>query len=57
MHFMQLPIEFWLEDQEYKRNKSLATMDKESIIGEGEYAPTKDGQREGGTSAVTRSPG
>ena len=57
MYLMQLPIEYWLEDQEYKRNKSLATMDKESIIGEGEYAPTTDGKAEGGKSAVTRSPG
>ncbi len=54
MYLMKLEIQYWLEDQQLKRNKVRATMDKEYAISEGEYAPDEKGFAEGGKSAVTR---
>ena len=49
MYFMQLELKYWQEDQAAKRRKVQLTMQKETGIGEGEYAP------DGGTSSVTRT--
>ena len=55
MYLMKIEKQWWEEDQKLKKLKVRHTMEKESIVGEGEYAPTPDGRAEGGTHAVTRS--
>ncbi len=54
MYLMKLDMESWEEDQELKRQRVRATMEKEAAIGEGEYAPEPGGKAEGGTTAITR---
>ena len=54
MHFMQIEIQYYREDQKLKKEKVRATMYQETAIGAGEYAPTPDGRPEGGTSSVVR---
>jgi len=56
MFLMQIEKKYYLEDLDFKRQRVNATMNQESGIGDGEYAPTTDGKPEGGTSSVTRSP-
>lgn len=53
MHLMKLELKYWKEDQKLKQAKVRATMEAETIIGDGEYAPTPGGSPEGGTSAIT----
>lgn len=48
MYLMRLPIEYYNEDQQLKREKVQATMDSETGIGAGEYTP------DGSNSAVKR---
>ncbi len=55
MFLMRLEKKYWEEDRELKRARVRATMEQESAIGPGEYAPTTDGKAEGGNAAVTRS--
>ena len=50
-YLMQLPMEYWLQDKQLKREKNLATMTEEARLGANEYAPTAQGHREGGESA------
>ncbi len=54
MYLMKLELEYWEADRKAKRHKVKLTMEKEIAIGEGEYAPSRDGKAEGGTSAITR---
>ena len=54
-YLMRLPVEYRKEDLVLKKNKVLATMDAETRIGPGEYAPDPLSHRdEGGQSAVRR---
>lgn len=53
-YLMKLEIQYWEEDQRLKRSRVTATLEKESGIGDGEYAPTPGGRAEGGNSAITR---
>ena len=55
MYLMKLELKYWEEDQKLKHEKNRATMDKEAMIREGEYAPSKYGHAEGGESAITRT--
>lgn len=50
---MKLPIMYWNEDQELKRERNRANMAQENELGPNEYAPDAQGRREGGTSART----
>lgn len=50
-YLMMLPMEYWLEDRQLKRERNLATMTEEARLGAGEYAPDAQGRREGGESA------
>lgn len=50
---MQLPMEYWQEDQELKRQRNRANMAQDNEIGENEYAPDSQGRSEGGTTART----
>jgi|TARA_R110000796_G_scaffold161824_1_gene278553 hypothetical protein len=50
-YLMRLPMNYWLEDQQLKREKNLATMSEEAQLGANEYAPTASGRREGGESS------
>lgn len=53
MYLMRLELQYWEEDQKLKAERVRATMEKEAMLGEGEYAPTPAGHPEGGTSAIT----
>jgi len=50
MYLMKLEIQYYNEDQQLKRERSFATMSKETGVGDGEYAPTQGGKPEGGSS-------
>ena len=48
LYLMRLPIEYYEEDQQLKRQRVQATMDSETGIGAGEYTP------DGSNSAIKR---
>lgn len=52
MYLMRLPIDFRKEDLAAKRRKSEATMAEQTRLKPNEYAPTRRGEREGGTSSM-----
>ncbi len=56
MVLMRLPQQYRDEDLLLKKQRVAATMEEESVIGRGEYAPNhRTGQADGGSSAITRS--
>lgn len=52
-HLMRLPIEYWEEDLQAKRQKVNATLGEQTKLGKNEYAPTEN-RPEGGTSSMVR---
>ncbi len=55
LYLMRLPQEYRDEDNALKKQRVLDTLEAESSIGKGEYAPDlKTGQAEGGKSAISR---
>ena len=53
-HLMKLLWKYREEDLKLKRKKVAATMDEETQVGVGEYAPDAKGRRDGGTSSLSR---
>ena len=56
MYLMKLPQKYRDEDNKLKKARVAATLESETNIGPGEYAPDpKTGRAEGGESAIRRS--
>jgi len=51
-YLMKLPMKYREEDNLLKRKAVAATLAQEASIGANEYAPTPEGRKEGGTSAI-----
>lgn len=50
-YLMKLPIEYWQEDLQTKRERVKKTLEDQTSLGPNEYAPTKN-NREGGESSM-----
>lgn len=56
-YLMRLPMEYWIEDKQLKKDKVKRTLEAETKIGVNEYAPTSHNRDGGDSSIVERREG